>query len=354
VLLVIFISWQVSGENKMKYFLRNFPRHITALSKAFLRSFRELIEEITTGVYNLLEHIGRLFFRVLRNLWKIYCRFELQLIGIFVDIGLLLLTFVCSCLPLAVGVTLAHFQWWVPLALYISVFIVGVFRHFEFNKSELQRVSQVYQKSFEFYTNLLKLPFRFSVMVSSFLISASFFGWWPLRSNSSENPAKKQQVSERSSPAPSKPSSTPSTRNKNSAKATDKNRALTKSEKAVASNLNKSAPRNNYSPTQTSTHPSAVTFVEIYYQLLNERNYKNAWSRLSTNFQSKAQDYKQWWDKVKSIRVSNVKNISQNKNSATIEARISYELKDGRIKQDDNKRIYLIWNKTKNEWEIDK
>jgi hypothetical protein len=107
-------------------------------------------------------------------------------------------------------------------------------------------------------------------------------------------------------------------------------------------------------PNQGSTHPSAAEFIQSYYQLLNERNYKNAWSKLSTGFQGKSPDYKQWWDKVKNIRVSSVKNISQNENTAIVEAQISYELKDGRVKQDDNKQINLIWNKAKNEWEIDK
>lgn len=114
------------------------------------------------------------------------------------------------------------------------------------------------------------------------------------------------------------------------------------------------SPGNNYSPTQNSTHPSAVTFVEIYYRLLNERNYKNAWSRLSTNFQRKSQDYKQWWDKVKSIKIDSIQNVSQNDNAAIVDAKITYELKDGRLKKDESKRIYLTWNKTKNEWEIDK
>jgi hypothetical protein len=108
------------------------------------------------------------------------------------------------------------------------------------------------------------------------------------------------------------------------------------------------------SPSQESSHPSAAEFIQTYYQLLNERNYSNSWGKLSTNFQQRSQDYKQWWDKVKNIRVSSVKNISQDENMATVEAQISYELKDGRVKQDDNKQIHLIWNKTKNEWEIDK
>jgi hypothetical protein len=112
---------------------------------------------------------------------------------------------------------------------------------------------------------------------------------------------------------------------------------------------NKSAVSN-----QASAHPSAAEFIQKYYQLLNERNYSNSWNKLSTNFQNKSQDYKQWWDKVKNIRVSSVKNISQDENMAIVEAQISYELKDGRVKQDDNKQIHLLWNKAKNEWEIDK
>jgi hypothetical protein len=103
-----------------------------------------------------------------------------------------------------------------------------------------------------------------------------------------------------------------------------------------------------------STHPSAAEFIQSYYQLLNERNYTDSWDKLSTSFQQKSQDYKQWWGKVKNIRVSKVENISQDENRATVEAQISYELKDGRVKQDDNKRIYLVWNKTKNEWKIDR
>jgi hypothetical protein len=108
------------------------------------------------------------------------------------------------------------------------------------------------------------------------------------------------------------------------------------------------------SSSQESSHPSAAEFIQKYYQLLNERNYSNAWSQLSTNFKQKSKDYIQWWDKVKNIRVENVKSISQNENAAIVEAQISYELKDGRLKQDGNKQIHLLWNRAKNEWEIDK
>jgi hypothetical protein len=116
----------------------------------------------------------------------------------------------------------------------------------------------------------------------------------------------------------------------------------------------KVAEENLSSPESIPTHPSAVEFIQKYYQLLNERNYSNAWSQLSTNFKQKSKDYIQWWNKVKNIRVENVKSISQNENAAIVEAQISYELKDGRLKQDGNKQIHLLWNRAKNEWEIDK
>jgi uncharacterized protein (DUF2147 family) len=103
----------------------------------------------------------------------------------------------------------------------------------------------------------------------------------------------------------------------------------------------------------SATSNSATKFIQVYYQLLNDRSYRTAWGRLSTKFQLKSNDYKQWWDKVKNIRVDNVKSISQNENEAIVEAQISYELKDGRIKQDRDKQLHLLWNKNKNEWEID-
>jgi hypothetical protein len=113
-------------------------------------------------------------------------------------------------------------------------------------------------------------------------------------------------------------------------------------------------PNQSVTSSQGSTHPPAERFIETYYQSLNERNYRNAWGKLSKSFQRKSEDYKKWWDKVKNIRVENVKSISQNENAAIVEAQISYELKDGRLKQDGNKQIHLLWNKAKNEWEIDK
>jgi hypothetical protein len=106
-------------------------------------------------------------------------------------------------------------------------------------------------------------------------------------------------------------------------------------------------------PSQESSHPSAVEFVKTHYQLLNNRDYKATWNRLSTRFQRKSKDYLEWWDKVNSIQVGTIKSISQNNEAAIVDAEISYEMKDGRTKQDENRRIHLLWNQSRNAWEID-
>jgi hypothetical protein len=115
----------------------------------------------------------------------------------------------------------------------------------------------------------------------------------------------------------------------------------------------------------TASSPTQVTrveqsdpekFIQEYYTAINNRDYKFAWTDLSLKYKQKSGDfsnYVQWWDSVESVIINSTNLVSQEKDSAVVEAELLYRMKEGGIIQDDKPRFYLIWNSEENHWDID-
>ena len=93
-----------------------------------------------------------------------------------------------------------------------------------------------------------------------------------------------------------------------------------------------------------------------YYQLINERKYSSSWAILSSRFKKLQPDnnyknYKEWWEKVASTRIISIQLVSNNKDSAVVDAKLKYFLKDGR-QLDDLSRFRLMLN-SNSKWLID-
>jgi hypothetical protein len=96
--------------------------------------------------------------------------------------------------------------------------------------------------------------------------------------------------------------------------------------------------------------------IENYYQLINRRQYSDAWAILSRRFQNIKPDnnfnnYEQWWDSVDSVTVNSIKLIEKNDSRAIVSADLNYLMKSGR-KIDDPSKITLILNEN-GKWLID-
>ena len=103
--------------------------------------------------------------------------------------------------------------------------------------------------------------------------------------------------------------------------------------------------------------PSPEIFINNYYTKLNENNYTEAWSFLTTELQENStshpqgyQSYIEWWEQVNNINVQIISSSSQNK-TAKVKVRCQDDLKNGsKIYAD--VLYYLRWNETDNNWRI--
>jgi hypothetical protein len=96
--------------------------------------------------------------------------------------------------------------------------------------------------------------------------------------------------------------------------------------------------------------------IQNYYQLINQRQYSEAWGYLSNRFQNIKPDnnynnYEEWWNQVNSVTIDSINVIEKNNNMAIVHASLSYSMKDGR-KIDDPSRITLVLN-SNGKWLID-
>ncbi|MGB6300211.1 MAG: serine/threonine-protein kinase [Rivularia sp. (in: cyanobacteria)] len=108
---------------------------------------------------------------------------------------------------------------------------------------------------------------------------------------------------------------------------------------------------------KTDSKPSPSQSVVNYYTTINNRNYTNSWNLLSPKFQinksnNNYSEYTNWWNKVQRVEVEQANTLSKTSNNATVEVRMKYFLKSGRVVSD-AQRFKLIWNPTQQNWNFD-
>ncbi len=119
---------------------------------------------------------------------------------------------------------------------------------------------------------------------------------------------------------------------------------------------------NYYSGSQLkNSQPDSLTSpsqaIVNYYQTINNRNYVNSWSQLSANFKREKSnnnysEYINWWNTVERVELERVKAVSQTSSTATVEVRIKYYLKSGRVVPNAH-RFQLVWNAIQKKWIFD-
>ncbi len=109
-----------------------------------------------------------------------------------------------------------------------------------------------------------------------------------------------------------------------------------------------------------SSNPSEPdTAVVSHYKLLQNKQLDTAWNNLSANFRGPntsqgLQEYKKWWNSVNNLNSSNVKTLEKSESQAVVYADISYQVSSGKMINDENKYIYLIWSNREQKWLIDR
>jgi hypothetical protein len=96
--------------------------------------------------------------------------------------------------------------------------------------------------------------------------------------------------------------------------------------------------------------------IEDYYQLINERQYGNAWSVLTRRFQDIEPDnnyknFEGWWDSVDSVKIDSVKLLEKSDARAIVYTDLRYLMKGGRQINDSSKITLILSSNGK--WLID-
>jgi serine/threonine-protein kinase len=113
------------------------------------------------------------------------------------------------------------------------------------------------------------------------------------------------------------------------------------------------------SPQPEADRPSAEKFVQDYYATINEGQYQVAWNLLSPRYQANTRlhpkgydSYVDWWGgQVGSVNVDQVNLVEANAETATVVARLTYIMKNGR-QAPSSVRFSLVWDADNNRWAI--
>jgi hypothetical protein len=113
----------------------------------------------------------------------------------------------------------------------------------------------------------------------------------------------------------------------------------------------------NVSTVTTTSRQDPEKFVRTHYISLNNRQYSETWSHLSSRFKNESasySEYQQWWNSVKEIKIGNIRQVKQRGNTAIVDAELWYLKNDGKTYPDSKNRIYLIWSNDSNSWLFDR
>ncbi|MDZ8184878.1 MAG: serine/threonine-protein kinase [Nostoc sp. ChiSLP02] len=110
---------------------------------------------------------------------------------------------------------------------------------------------------------------------------------------------------------------------------------------------------------QQINRPSAEEAVEDYYETINDGEYQEAWNLLSPSYQNNQRlhpkgylSYIDWWGgQVQSVDVQQVNLVEANSQTATVDAQLTYFLKNGK-QAPSSVRFSLLWDEGNSRWVI--
>ena len=115
-----------------------------------------------------------------------------------------------------------------------------------------------------------------------------------------------------------------------------------------------STPTVTPTPTKTIVKPSPDQSVRDYYNLINDRQFQNAWQNLTPTFQNdKAAGYDSFtgfWRTVDKVSVNNSRIVAIKENNAIVDIDITYQ--KGSQTFPERLRMNLVWNDALGQWQI--
>ncbi len=130
---------------------------------------------------------------------------------------------------------------------------------------------------------------------------------------------------------------------------------------AITPNIPVFTPRQTPSPITPKPieQPSPENFVQNYYETINNGDLPSAWNQLAPSFKNNRKlhpqgytSYTQWWGgQVEQVDINQIRVVQANQNTATVDARLNYELKNG-SQSPASVRFTLTWDANNNQWVI--
>jgi serine/threonine-protein kinase len=121
-----------------------------------------------------------------------------------------------------------------------------------------------------------------------------------------------------------------------------------------------STPSSTPTPTPTPTKtkapakPSPEQAIRDYFNLINDRNFQNAWRNLTQKFQrDRAGGYTtftDWWRTVDKVSINGARLVESKENSAIVDIDLTYQ--KGKAIFPETLRMSLVWNEASGQWQI--
>jgi serine/threonine protein kinase, bacterial len=119
------------------------------------------------------------------------------------------------------------------------------------------------------------------------------------------------------------------------------------------------APKTPKETPKSIQQPSPENFVQNYYETINNGDLPSAWNKLAPSFRNNRKlhpqgynSYTQWWGgQVEQVDINQVRVVQANQNTATVDAQLNYELKNG-SQSPASVRFTLTWDASSNQWVI--
>ena len=107
--------------------------------------------------------------------------------------------------------------------------------------------------------------------------------------------------------------------------------------------------RESFLPQDTLPSWFRLVRVRDYYDLINNGNYKETWSRLTERFRiiknlNNYERYVQFWQGIKKVKLNDVSTIAETTSSAKLMLDITYEPFNSPVDHDSSFYVELVWN----------
>lgn len=155
-------------------FVARLPAILAVISRGIARAIWQLLERVSTAIWNGLKAIGRFIAEIAKWLWTAYCKIEHSLLQVFVSLILSIWSLRLLVGLVAIGVALGYFKLWIPLVAYVIVLTVAVLLYFRMNAEDEVRATEAQRPLKDWLMTALRWVLRAGIaMTSGLLLFAS-------------------------------------------------------------------------------------------------------------------------------------------------------------------------------------